>query len=155
MNSQNIYIPNIQKWVRYYDAVAKKTHNSYTDSVNSGVNQRGGSISGSTNNFMVPIDTHSIPSADKPDVKVEMVSPAQQDVERARSEMKRSVYIRKRLNKKKKSTRKISRNKNRRKNKSKRKATKKHKKIKRNSQKKVLKKNKPKGKKKFQRDIFN
>lgn len=100
-----MYIPNIQKWVGYYDALAKRTHNTYSDSISNGVNQTGGSVSGSSNNFMVPIEKHSNSTSDTPDMKLEMVSPAQQDTERARSEMKRTgSAIGKRGNKKRKRT---------------------------------------------------
>ncbi|MES9885141.1 MAG: hypothetical protein ABW185_30235 [Sedimenticola sp.] len=158
MNSQTIYVPNIQKWIRYYGAVAKKTHNSYADAISSGVNQRGGSISGTTNNFMVPIDEHAASDTDRPEVKVEMVSPAQQDTERARSEMKRSniTTIRKRRNKKKKVKQNIIRDKIRGRSKSTGKAAKKIKKNKRKSKKKAVRKNKKKVKtvKKIVSDIF-
>lgn len=94
MDVANLYVPQIEKWTKYYDKVANGSYNSYTDHMDRGVNQRGGSIAGSADGFMVPIDKHAknqTAQIDNNQVSVQMVSPAQMTTEQAKQELRRSV----------------------------------------------------------------
>ena len=50
-----MYIPNTQKWVKYYESLAKGHQNPFIDQRGGRMKQIGGSLSGSRGSFMVPI----------------------------------------------------------------------------------------------------
>ena len=84
----NMYIPNADKWIKYYkDVVDGKTDNFNTSR---NIKQRGGSISGNSNEFMIPID-NSMKNNENNTKRfdVNLVSPVQQTIEQAKSEIKR------------------------------------------------------------------
>ena len=89
-----MYIPNPQKWVQYYQKVASGSVNPYTD-VMLKTNQIGGSVN-STAGFMIPIgsQTKTTPPSSS-DVKLQLISPAQQVVEQAKEEIKKPIKKRK------------------------------------------------------------
>jgi hypothetical protein len=74
-----MYIPNPQKWVKYYESMTKEHR----------MKQIGGSLSGSQGSFMVPIEEASTSVNLHPSnpMKVELASPSQQFVEQAKSEL--------------------------------------------------------------------
>ena len=97
MNIGRIYVPNPQKWVRYYQNMSNGNHNPYVTRMQtgSGLGSTGGVISNSSSTFMIPIENNEHVkrphSMDK--INVEMVSPAQQTVEQANDELRRSKSI--------------------------------------------------------------
>jgi len=84
-----MYVPNPQKWMKYYESMAKGYHNPYVDQKGGQRKQIGGSLSGNRGTFMVPIEEipHSTNSLSSNPVKVNLVSPSQQVVEQAKSEL--------------------------------------------------------------------
>lgn len=87
MDVSNLYIPNVENWMNYYKDVAMGKSNLYNTS--RGLKQRGGNITGSSSEFMIPIPR----STQKPstsDIDLKLVSPVQQIVEQAKSEINRS-----------------------------------------------------------------
>lgn len=95
MNQNQQYIPNHEKWLKYYDSIGTSEHPGYY--IYSGRRSNGntaGSVGKFGKNNIIPIETHTKKSGDKkPEVKVEFVSPAQQVVEQAASEIKREKRI--------------------------------------------------------------
>ncbi|CAC5415705.1 unnamed protein product [Mytilus coruscus] len=89
MDSSKMYVPDPQKWVKYYESMAKGNHNPYIDRKGRNVKQIGGSLTGSHGTFMVPIDETSNPSNKQPtnSLAVQLVSPSQQVVDQAKSEL--------------------------------------------------------------------
>jgi len=86
----NMYVPNVEKWMHFYKNITSGKANPYN--ISRGIKQRGWSISGNSNEFMIPIDQHSKDSRNtKPvhSLDINMVSPAQQTVEQAKSEIDR------------------------------------------------------------------
>lgn len=87
-----MYVPNVGKWMKYYQDVVQGKENAYVNNVNRNVKQWGGGISQNANEFMIPIDKNnnegekSLPARE---IDVNMVSPAQQVVEQAKSALKR------------------------------------------------------------------
>ena len=83
-----MYVPNSQKWMKYYENTAKGYHNPYVDQKGERGKQIGGSLTGSQGTFMVPIEdaSHSINARPSNPVTVKLVSPSQQVVEQAKSE---------------------------------------------------------------------
>ena len=84
-----MYIPNPQKWVKYYESMAKGHQNPFVDQRGGRMKQIGGSLSGSQGSFMVTIEeaSKSVNSHPSNCMKVELVSPSQQVVEQAKSEL--------------------------------------------------------------------
>lgn len=89
MDSNKMYVPNPQKWMTYYESMAKGYHNPYVDQKGGQGKQIGGSLSGNRGTLMVPIEEipHSTNSLSSNPVKVNLVSPSQQVVEQAKSEL--------------------------------------------------------------------
>jgi len=83
----NYYIPDPQKWVRYYEQLTKEEYNPHMNNSNRKNIQKGGSLNNSTVGFMDPIDHKPIQQTSS---KIKVVSPAQQIVEQAKSEIDRS-----------------------------------------------------------------
>lgn len=91
-----MYIPDAQKWVKYYENMAKGYNNPFINQTGTKIKQIGGSLSGSQGQFMIPIEETSrlTDSLSQNPVRVQLVSPAQQVAEQAKSElqqMKRGV----------------------------------------------------------------
>jgi len=92
MNISKMYVPNVDKWVRYYKDVASGKENVYIENTTRDVKQRGGGLSQNPNEFMISIDKSnrqgekSLPARE---INLNMISPAQEVVERAKSELKR------------------------------------------------------------------
>ena len=84
-----MYVPNAHKWVKYYENMAKGYHNPYVDQTGGKIKQIGGSLAGTRGSFMVPVDeaTTSVNTHQSTPMKVELVSPSQQVVEQAKSEL--------------------------------------------------------------------
>lgn len=83
-----MYIPNAEKWIKYYNDVIKGYTNSFEST--RGIRQTGGNISRSSNDFMIPIDQHNQSKDESSPIKkldVKMVSPTQQIVEQAKSKL--------------------------------------------------------------------
>lgn len=95
-----MYIPNPQKWVKYYENMAKGYHNPFVDQKGGRTKQIGDSLSGSQGSFMIPIEETSTAANSHPTnhVKVELVSPSQQVVEQAKSELRAGINGIKRKN---------------------------------------------------------
>lgn len=93
MNVSKMYVPNVDKWMKYYTDVASGKENAYVGNTKRYVNQSGGGLSRNSSEFMVAIDdSHGDGEKSLParEVNVAMVSPAQQVVEQAKSELKRT-----------------------------------------------------------------
>lgn len=89
MDSNKVYVPNPQKWIRYYESMAKGSHNPYVgqNGGNSG-KQMGGSLVGSPGTFMVPIETHKDSKSHQADpMTIKLVSPSEQVVQQAKAEL--------------------------------------------------------------------
>jgi len=84
----NYYIPDPQKWVRYYEQLTKEEYNPHMNNSNRKNIQKGGSLNNSTVGFMDPIDHKPIQQTSS---KIKVVSPAQQIVEQPKSEIDRST----------------------------------------------------------------
>jgi hypothetical protein len=53
MTVSNLYIPNTQKFLRYYDKITSGHHKTYANSLSlNSLTQSGGSISGNGNEFL-------------------------------------------------------------------------------------------------------
>lgn len=87
MNVSNLYVPNAEKWIEYYKNVARGNINSYDTAQRR--KQRGGNISSDFSNFMIPIDQFNHNTKKVTDLDVNMVSPVQQVVDQAKSEVMR------------------------------------------------------------------
>jgi len=96
-----MYVPNPQKWISYYEQIARGEHNAYINNKNRRTVQKGGSIGRSTVGFMDSIGPSS--SRQKLSERIEMVSPVQQVVDQAKSEIDRIKYTNKRKNQTKES----------------------------------------------------
>ena len=84
-----MYIPNPQKWVKYYESMTKGHQHPFIDQRGGRMKQIGGSLSGSQGSFMVPIEeaSKSVNLHPLNPMKVELASPSQQFVEQAKSEL--------------------------------------------------------------------
>lgn len=84
-----MYVPNAQKWVKYYENMAKGYHNPYVDQTGGKQKQIGGSLAGTRGSFMVPVGDTTTPvnTHESTPMKVELVSPSQQVVEQAKAEL--------------------------------------------------------------------
>jgi len=91
MNQNQLYIPNHDKWVKYYDHIGTTEHPVYVRSGNRKTSDKtGGSIGKQGERRIIPVE--NVPhkgSNNTGDLKVELVSPVQQVVEQAASEIKR------------------------------------------------------------------
>ena len=67
-----MYVPNPQKWLSYYEQIARGEHNAYIINKNRRTVQKGGSIGRSTVEFMDSIGPSS--SRQKLSERIEMVS---------------------------------------------------------------------------------
>lgn len=95
MNPNQIYVPNHDKWIKYYETLGTSEHPHYhINPARRSNSSTGGSIGKTGENKIVPIENHSQRQSDKTtEVKVEFVSPAQQVVEQAVSEIRREKGI--------------------------------------------------------------
>ena len=87
-----MYIPNHEKWIKYYENMSKSEHpeSRFVHGKRFHKSQTGGSIGKSVGAFMIPIEKKRAPRDKKDeDIKVNLVSPAQQVVEQAESELQR------------------------------------------------------------------
>ncbi|VDI77647.1 Hypothetical predicted protein [Mytilus galloprovincialis] len=85
-----MYVPNPQKWVKYYENMAKGNHNPYINQSGDGKRKQvGGSLIGSQGTFMIPIENvdHLENQNSSNPLTVQLVSPAQQTVEQAKTEL--------------------------------------------------------------------
>ena len=84
-----MYIPNPQKWVKYYESMAKGHQNPFINQRGGRMKQIGGSLSGSQGSVMVPIEEASTSVNLHPSnpMKFEIASPSQQFIEQAKSEL--------------------------------------------------------------------
>lgn len=116
MNISKMYVPNVGKWMKYYQEVAQGKENAYTTDTKRNTKQFGGGLLHNSNEFMIPIDKSdkegekSLPSRE---VNVNMVSPVQQNVEQVKSEIKRKHSPRHRQSAKKRRLVNISHSKKR------------------------------------------
>jgi len=92
-----LYIPNHEKWMKFYDSLGVSEHPTFFVKGARTKAQTGGSIGKTGEVSIVPIETRpqslQKPAKDNTEVKVEFVSPAQQTVEQAASEIKRENNI--------------------------------------------------------------
>lgn len=91
MDVTKIYVPDPQKWIKYYQHMAdiRKPSRIYQWT---GINQSGGSISGIGNSYMIPVESSSTSNiSHKDNTNVKLISPAQSTVDQAASEIKRTV----------------------------------------------------------------
>lgn len=96
MDVSKMYIPDPQKWMKYYEQVAKGHHNAYINNKNRTTFQRGGSIARKTVGFMDSIGLQSLrPKSSEP---IEIVSPVHQVVDQAESNIRRDKKRYKRKN---------------------------------------------------------
>lgn len=86
-----MYIPDAQKWTRFYHNIINNeqipiVHRSFQ-------NQRGGSISSTPSGYIQPIeqtkDITNIKTDTNQNLDIKLVSPSQQTLDQARSEVKR------------------------------------------------------------------
>lgn len=96
MDVSKMYVPNPQKWLSYDEQIARVEHNAYIINKNRRTVQKGGLIGRSTVGFMDSIGPSS--SRQKLSERIEMVSPVQQVVGQAKSEINRIKYRNKRKN---------------------------------------------------------
>lgn len=92
MNISSMYVPNVGKWMKYYQDAARGKENAYMNNTEKNIKQWGGGLSTNSNEFMIPIDKNSgegEKSLPARDIDVKLVSPSQQIVEQAKSELKR------------------------------------------------------------------
>lgn len=101
MDVSKMYVPNPQKWISYDEQIARGEHNAYINNKNRRTVQKGGSIGRSTVGFMDSIEPSS--SRQKLSERIELVSPVQQVVDQAKSEIDRIKYTNKRKNQTKES----------------------------------------------------
>ena len=81
-----LYVPDPNKWVKYYQGVVTGKTNPYAEQM---TKQIGGSIKRMSNQFLIPVgDRHKTTDQPSTDVKLQLVSPAQQVVEQAKDEIK-------------------------------------------------------------------
>ena len=95
MNKNQLYIPNHEKWVKYYEKLGTTEHPIYFRPGNRKLlGKMGGSIGKRGEKRIIPIEnaTHKV-STDASKLKVELVSPVQQVVEQAASEINREKNI--------------------------------------------------------------
>ena len=114
MNQNQLYIPNHAKWISYYETIGTTEHPVYFRPGNRKASDKtGGSIGKRGENRIIPIETVSHKcSKDAGELKVELVSPVQQVVEQAASEIKREKSTkRKSLSSQKQSSKRKQRNK--------------------------------------------
>lgn len=87
------YVPSHEKWIKYYESNGVSEHPYYYQSDRTTSKHAGGSIAciGETRqNGIIPIEKRPKQHSEKvPELKVEFVSPAQQVVEQAASEIRR------------------------------------------------------------------
>lgn len=108
-----MYVPDHQKWIKYYEKIGQTVHPSSVTGGERWKNQRGGSISKTTNNYIIPIESPSNTHAYKNNigaaksVSVNLISPSQATTNQAQSEIERMRGI-KRKRKTKSKTRKIT-----------------------------------------------
>ncbi|CAC5395727.1 unnamed protein product [Mytilus coruscus] len=85
-----MYVPNPQNWVKYYENILKGNHNPYINQNGGGKRKQvGGSLIGSPGTFMIPIENvdHLENQNSSDPLTVKLVSPAQQTVEQAKTEL--------------------------------------------------------------------
>lgn len=94
MNHNHQYVPNYEKWIKFYESVGTSEHPIYFHSGKISDKKINGTINKIEQNRIIPIETRDQKCTDKtPGLKVEFVSPAQQIVEQATSEIKREKGI--------------------------------------------------------------
>ncbi|KAK3107677.1 hypothetical protein FSP39_019681 [Pinctada imbricata] len=118
MDGGKLYIPNAQKWIKFYTQLSKGMVNPYADHTYKGY-QRGGGLKNNTSPFMMPIDKYTKESNDEAtQLQINMTSPAEQVVQQAKSEVAQENLVKKRNKKRKhkniKASSKLERQKNRR-----------------------------------------
>lgn len=106
MDSKNMYIPNHEKWLTYYENIAKHKHSSPVPGVKSAVVQEEGGLTTLSNQFIIPIEKGKIPRGSNDASKIKLISPSQQTVQQAESEIERTEM--KRIKKKRQTKRKLS-----------------------------------------------
>ena len=90
MNVRNLYVPDPQKWAKYYEKTVSGEYNPYANKLKNNLNQVGGSLNMPNRGFIVPIDAHAKNNTHESEpVKLKMISPTEQIVEQARNELKR------------------------------------------------------------------
>jgi hypothetical protein len=91
MTVSNLYILNTQRFLRYYDKITSGHHKTYANSLSlNSLTQRDGSISGNGNEFVVPIDDSPLQKPrEQENVPVNIISPAEQNVQMTKSQLKR------------------------------------------------------------------
>ena len=85
----NIYVPDTQKWIHYYQNLGENGHNPYVNYIHRGKKQIGdGSLSGTLRQFITHVGpSHKTEHDDK--VTVKLVSPVQQIIDQAKYEVER------------------------------------------------------------------
>lgn len=92
MNQNQQYFPNHEKWIKYYNSIGTSEHPYFN--LRKNTNHTSGSVGKSGGSKIIPIEKLSHKHAGKTaELKVEFVSPAQQVVEQAVSEIKREKGI--------------------------------------------------------------
>jgi hypothetical protein len=82
-----IYVPDIHKWIHYYQNLGKNGHNPYVNYIHRGKKQiGGGSFSGTLRQFITPVGSSHKPEHDDK-VTVKLVSQVQQTIDQAKDEV--------------------------------------------------------------------
>lgn len=104
MNQNQLYIPNHEKWVKYYEGIGTSEHPiHFRQGIRKISGKTGGSIGKRGEKEIIPIETVAQkPLNDAGKLKVELVSPVQQVVEQAASEINREKIIKRKSPKPKK-----------------------------------------------------
>ena len=88
MDISNLYVPNVENWMKYYKDAGNGKSAAHV--IHKNIKQRGGSITGHSAQFIMPIPSSSeSPKSSKSELDVNLVSPVQQTVEQAKSEINR------------------------------------------------------------------
>lgn len=110
MNAKNLYVPNHEKWLRYYENVSSHRHLLPTTGVvNKTEKGEETGINTQSSQSIIPIELEKKVHSNKEKVaspEVKLVSPSQQTVEKAESVLKRTNM--RRIKKRQPSKRKFS-----------------------------------------------
>lgn len=98
MNRHQQYVPNHEKWIKYYETVGSSEHPQYFRSEKTSNRQGAKSLGKNGENKIIPIEKQSQKNATKqPELKVELVSPTKQVIDQASSEIRREKGIKRKL----------------------------------------------------------
>lgn len=86
--NKKMYVPDTKKWTMFYTHINRGSVNPYTDHTMKEY-QRGGGLRNKTSPYMISIDNYTKRAVEQDtNPKINMTSPAEQEVEQAKSEVK-------------------------------------------------------------------